>query len=124
LWLSFVVGPVLLLLGFQLRLLLLLWPKMSRSGGRQAKPVRNWRAFCRVGVAVLICVLLGGFSAFVATVPGERVNQARLRDWDRLLSSQNLFLGGERLVEQDEDKTFLRISWTKPGAQIPSCRPA
>ena len=120
--LSFVVGPVLLLLGFQLRflpyhsvgvtyvhrvsvlldlvLLLLLWPKISR----RPRPLRDWHALCRVGLAVLISVLLGGFSALVATVPGEWVNQPRLRDWDRSLFSQYLILRGERLVEPDEDK--------------------
>jgi uncharacterized protein YjbI with pentapeptide repeats len=125
-WLSFVVGPVLLLLGFQLRflpyhnipvtyvhrivllldlvMLLMLWPKISRSSVRQAKPARNWRAFCRVGAAVLISVLLSGFSTFVATVPGEWVNQPQLHDWDWRLFSQNLSLTGQRLVEPDEDK--------------------
>src|SRR5262245_48963152 len=95
--LSFVIGPVLLLLGFQLRflpyhsievtyvhrvtllldlvLLLLLWPKISQGLVQQAKPLRDWRAFYRVGVAVLISVLLGGFSAFVMTVPGELLDQ-------------------------------------------------
>ena len=98
--LSFVVGPVLLLLGFQLRflpyhsvgvtylhraallldlaMLLLLWPKISR---RSVERPRNWKALCRVGFAVLISVLLGGFSAFVA-----------LRDGDWPLLSQNLDL--------------------------------
>jgi uncharacterized protein YjbI with pentapeptide repeats len=123
-WLSFVVGPVLLLFGFQLRflpyhnipvtyvhrvallldlaLLLLLWPNISRSSARQAKSARNWKAFCRVGVAVLISMLLGGFSAFVVTVPGEWVYQPQLGDtnWFR----QNLFLFAQRLVEPDEDK--------------------
>jgi uncharacterized protein YjbI with pentapeptide repeats len=125
-WLSFVVGPVLLLLGFQLRflpyhnisityvhrvtllldlvMLLLLWPKISRSSERQAKPVRNWKAFCRVGVAILVSALLGGFSAFVATVPGERADQSQLRDWEWRLFSQNLSLARQRLVEPDEDK--------------------
>ena len=125
-WLSFVVGPVLLLLGFQLRFLpyhnvpvtyvhrgsllldliflLLLWPKISRRRAQRAQPLRDWKTFCRVGVALLICVLLGGFSAFVATVPGERLNQPQLRNSDLRLFSQNLDLKGERLVEQDEDK--------------------
>jgi hypothetical protein len=124
--LSFVVGPILLLLGFQFRflpyhsievtyvhraallldlvLLLLLWPKISRTSARQAKPVRNWKAFCRIGVAVLICVLLGGFSAFIATVPGERADKPQLRDWHGRLFSQNLILIEQRLVEPDEDK--------------------
>jgi uncharacterized protein YjbI with pentapeptide repeats len=124
-WLSFVVGPVLLLLGFQLRflpyhnipvtyvhrvallldfvLLLLFWPKISRTSARQTKPAHNLRAFCRIGSPVLITVLLGGFSVFVATVPGEWLNQPQLRDWDWRMFSQNLALPGERLVEQDED---------------------
>jgi hypothetical protein len=124
--LSFVVGPVLLLLGFQLRflpyhsievtyvhrgallldlmLLLLLWPKISRGRAQQAKSLRDRRTICRVGSAILICVLLGAFSAFVATVPGEWVNQPRLRDWDWRLFRANLYLRGERLVEPDEDK--------------------
>jgi hypothetical protein len=139
--LSFVIGPVLLLLGFQLRflpyhnipvtyvhrvvllldlvMLLLLWPKISRSSAQQAKPARNWKAFCRVGVAVLISVLLGAFSAFVATVPGEWADQPRLgclaacrprpsdwvtRYWDWSLFSQNLSLVTQHLVELDEDK--------------------
>jgi hypothetical protein len=124
-WLSFVVGPVLLLLGFQLRflpyhnilvtyvhrvvllldllMLLLFWPKISHREAQQAKPLRNWKALCRVGAIILITGL-GGFSAFVATVPGERLNQPWLRDWDWRLFSQDLDLPSERLVESDKDK--------------------
>jgi uncharacterized protein YjbI with pentapeptide repeats len=121
-WLSFVVGPVLLLLGFQLRflpyhsvevtyvhraallldlvMLLLLWPKISR---RALEP-RDWKAFCRVGAVGFIGVLLGGFSAFVATVPDELVNQPLLNKWRLRLFSQSISISGERLVEPDEAK--------------------
>jgi uncharacterized protein YjbI with pentapeptide repeats len=122
-WLSFVVGPVLLLLGFQLRflpyhsievtyvhrvallldllMLLLLWPKISR---RTTEPVRHWRALAGIGAVILITVLLGGFSAFVATVPGELLDQPPLRNWDWPLFEKNLALANERFVERDEDK--------------------
>lgn len=124
--LSFVVGPVFLLLAFQLRflpyhnvpvtyvhrvtllldlvLLVLLWPKISRGPAQQVDAPRNWRAFCRVGVAVLISGLLGGFSVLVATVPGERVDRPELLGGDWSLFGQNLDLSSVRLVEQDEDK--------------------
>src|SRR5215469_11217009 len=119
-WLSFVVGPVLLLLGFQLRflpyhnipvtyahrvtllldlvLLLLLWPKISRRHARQTKSLSDWRVFYHVGVAVLVSVLLGGFSAFVATVPEEWLDRPQLRVRNWRLFSQSLWLPGERLV--------------------------
>jgi len=124
-WLSFVVGPVLLLLGFQLPflpyhsigvtyvhrttllldlvILLLLWPQISRGRVQPVELLHGWKVFCRVGVAVLISGLLGGFSVLVATVLGELADQPRLRDWDGGLLSQNLWLPDERL-EPDEDK--------------------
>jgi hypothetical protein len=124
--LSFVVGPVLLLLGFQLRflpyhsipvtyvhrvallldlvLLLLLWPKMSRGRVQRAAMPRDWKAFCRVGVTVATSVLLAAFSVLVATVPGELADRPRLHDSDARLFGQRLWLSGERLVELDEDR--------------------
>jgi hypothetical protein len=124
--LSFVLGPVILLLGFQLRflpyhnvpvtyvhrvsllldliLLLLLWPKISRGRVRQATASRDWKTFCRVGASVSISVLLVAFSALVATVPGELAERPRLRELDARLFSQSISLPGERLVEPDEDR--------------------
>src|SRR5215469_3987275 len=68
--LSFVIGPILLLLGFQLRflpyhnvpvtyvhrvallidlvLLLLLWPQISRRRAQHGDAPRGWKAFCRI----------------------------------------------------------------------------
>jgi hypothetical protein len=116
--LSFVVGPVLLLLAFQLRflpyhsieatyvhrgvllldlaLLLLLWPKISRSRAEQAKPQRNWKAFCRVGAAVSISFLLVVFSVFVASVPGELVDQQWFRKRSAGLLRLNISLPAQR----------------------------
>jgi hypothetical protein len=146
-WLSFVIGPVLLLLGFQLRflpyhsipvtyvhrwaflldviLLLLLWPKISRSRAQQASAWHNSKALFRICSAVCISGLLVWFSAFIAVVPGERADQPLFRSWGTFPLrqtagfvggstvelntmarpfSQSLSLPGERLVEQDEDK--------------------
>jgi uncharacterized protein YjbI with pentapeptide repeats len=102
-WLSFVVGPVLLLLGFQLRflpyhsipvtyvhrvtllfdlaLLLFLWPKISRGWVKHADASHGWKTRCRMGVALSVSVLLIAFSALVATVPEEQADQLRLPDW-------------------------------------------
>jgi Pentapeptide repeats (8 copies) len=111
-WLSFVIGPVLLLLGFQLRflpyhsalvtnmqratllldltLLALLWPRISRSG----RPALHDRqgTFARLvtngGLALLaLSFLLAAVFGFLEPV-----------------APNSLSLGGERLVEPDEDK--------------------
>jgi hypothetical protein len=111
-WLSFVGGPVLLLLGFQLRflpyhsievtyvhrvvllldlvLLLLLWPKISRRSAQQAR-APDWKAFCRVGVAASTSIVLVAFSVFFATVPGE---QTELVSIDEALSDRDAEMHG------------------------------
>jgi hypothetical protein len=122
-WLSFVVGPVLLLLGFRLWflpyhsievtyvhrasllldlvLLLLLWPKISGGRVRQASTAHNWKVLCRVGTAISISALLVMLSVFVATVPEEP--QSLLRgSWGA--HTFNLFLPAKRLVELDEGR--------------------
>ena len=115
--LSFVVGPIILLVGFQLRflpyhsvpvtyahratllldivLLALIWPRIS--GGSRLP--RNRCALGRLAAAGLGVVLVA-FSVLVATVPGERwLDQG---DWG--MFSRRLVLAGERLIEPDEDK--------------------
>jgi hypothetical protein len=100
---SFFLGPVLLLLGFELRflpyhsllvttvqqvmlvldmvVLALLWPKITRTR------VRQGRAFQTPGWSVAAAVLLGAMSILVAQLPSSRLVVANLR-----------------LVEPDEDK--------------------
>jgi uncharacterized protein YjbI with pentapeptide repeats len=119
-WLSFVAGPILLLLGFQLRflpyhstsvtythratllldlaLLLLMWPRIAING---AQPVQRLRHLSRAAAAGLMTIIILAFSAFVATVPREWADQGNLR---LQLLSRTLVLPGERLVEPDEDK--------------------
>jgi hypothetical protein len=127
-WLSFVIGPVLLLLGFQLRflpyhsipvtyvhrlallsdlvLLTLFWPKISRSGGQPVQALPERCAFWLLGAVGLGGVALVAFSLLIATVPGEQIDQRR--SWSRSLldrvASKSLVLVGEQLVEPDEDK--------------------
>jgi hypothetical protein len=96
--LSFVAGPVLLLLSFQLRflpyhnvqvtyahrgallldviMLLLLWPRVSRSSAPRAKLARNWKALCRVGVAALISAMTGRFLGVCRDRSGGMVRPA------------------------------------------------
>jgi uncharacterized protein YjbI with pentapeptide repeats len=114
-WLSFVVGPVLLLFGFQLRflpyhsllvttaqqvtllldlvLLLVLWPKITRPSTQQVQAsrarLRTTFAYACSAAVVAISILAG--STWVT-----------LR-WARWLP-QDLSLVNERLVETDEDK--------------------
>ena len=103
-WLSY-VGPTLLLLGFELRflrfhnpivtlgqqvtlladlaLLLLLWPKIIKTGAQRAQAVKVWR----VGFAC-ICVPIGAFSFLVT----------------QQVSLQGLVVRYASLIETDEDK--------------------
>jgi uncharacterized protein YjbI with pentapeptide repeats len=127
-WLSFLVGPVLLLLGFQLRflpyhnvpvtylhraallldlmLLLLLWPRISRSGVRPTQVLHGRSALWRFAAAGLCGSVLVVFSLFIATVPGEP-------SIDEDVLSRTLRLSGERLVEPDEDK-LSKLAQTLP----------
>jgi uncharacterized protein YjbI with pentapeptide repeats len=120
-WLSFVFGPILLLIGFQLRflpyhsnlvtwvhrvallsdlvLLFVLWPKISRRSGSVERTLKRALLATPVvlcGTAVLLfCVLL-------ATFPGEPVTvDTGLRlPW----LSRNIYLLGEHPFDFDEDK--------------------
>ena len=125
-WLSFLVGPVLLLLGFQLRflpyhnvpvtyvhraallldlmLLLLLWPRISRSGVRPTQALHGRSALWRFAAAGLCGTALLAFSFFIATVPGEGTDHLGVEDASFLPFSQIIQLPGERLVEPDEEK--------------------
>jgi hypothetical protein len=117
-WLSFVVGAVILLVVFQLRflpyrsisvtyvhratllldlvLLALFWPPISRG----SRSPQNRYALWRLTAAGLVGVVLVAFSTLVVTVPGEPwVDQGDFGMFTRSLS-----LVGERLVEHDEDK--------------------
>ena len=125
-WLSFVVGPVLLLLGFELRflpyhnipvtyvhrasllldlmLLLLLWPRISRSGVRPTQVLHGGSALWRFAAAGLCGAVLVVFSLFIATVPGESTDEDVQNLTQLYLFSRTLGLSGERLVEPDEAK--------------------
>jgi hypothetical protein len=125
-WLSFLVGPVLLLLGFQLRflpyhnvpvtyvhravllldltLLLLLWPRISRSGVRPTQVLNGHSALWRFAGPGLCGAVLVVFSLLIATVPGEPTDQDVKNFTQLYLFSRSLSLPGERLVEPDEDK--------------------
>lgn len=130
-WLSFVIGPVLLLLGFQLRflpyhsipvtyvhritllvdlaLLALLWPRISRSGVQSVQALHDRGAFWRLAAAGLSGVALFAFSLLLATVPGEQTDQCCSLSLYReslldLVISQRVWIPGELLVEPDEDK--------------------
>jgi hypothetical protein len=132
----FVIGPLFLLLGFQLRflpyhsitatyvhrltllfdlgLLALLWPKISRSGARsvQALPARvaSWR-FVAAGSSVVALLV---FSLLFATVPQELTDQRHslsphsaysdrlgFVDW---IAAQRITIRGEQPVEPNADK--------------------
>lgn len=119
-WLSFLVGPVLLLLGFEFRflpyhsilaiivqqvtlsldlvLLLLLWPKITRTNVRQLQPWREVLAFFGWGFAILCSAAIGIIGI---TIPlGIRT----VFPMQGYLPEAILVLGNERLVEPDEDK--------------------
>jgi uncharacterized protein YjbI with pentapeptide repeats len=96
-WLSFGVGPVLLLLAFQLQflpyhsipttwthrvvllldiaLLLMLWPRVFDGSTRPSWPSRYAWRFTLGGLLAALVV----FSISVATVPGEYIEQSELR---------------------------------------------
>jgi hypothetical protein len=135
-WLSFVVGPIILLVGFQLRflpyhsvpvtyvhrvtllldivLLALVWPRISRG----SRSPRDLYALGRFAAAGLVGVVLLAFSIVVATVPGEwREDQGDWGAWEDQgvlgMFSRNLRLRLQRLVEPDEDK-LSKLSFTLP----------
>ena len=103
-WFSFVVGPILLLLGFQLKflpyhsvpvtyahrvtllfdiiLLWLLWPRISRGGTRPARLLDERHA----GWWAALSILCTGFSMGIATIPDEYLDGPKI--WDRIDPTQ------------------------------------
>jgi uncharacterized protein YjbI with pentapeptide repeats len=133
-WLSFVIGPVLLLLGFQLqflpyhsvqitnvhRVVLLLdmvllgltWPGISRVAVWQRGWSRVWPPAV-TGLCGLLSVALIVFSFLIATIPGEP--DPDVAHWNLVqkitfyfqmkgLVVRSLMLADERLVEPDQHK--------------------
>jgi hypothetical protein len=139
-FLSFVVGPVVLLLGFQLRflpyhnipvtyvhrvmllldlvLLLLLWPQISRSV-QQVSAAGGWKAFCRIGCSVGIFILLVWFSVFMAVVPGEWADLPLFRDWGKSESNQTFHFieGGSSGGSASPERPFSQ-SLSLPGQRL------
>lgn len=123
-WLSFIIGPILLLFTFQIRflpyhsefttyvhriilivdvvLILVMWPKIYRGIWLIDRP---WSVrWLEKGLEGLLCLLLFFASFGLATIPDEFLDQARVK-WLRLPGSEfNLDLLGARLVESDQDK--------------------
>jgi len=123
-WLSFIIGPILLLFAFQIRflpyhsvfttyvhrivlvvdvvLILVMWPKIYRGIWLIDRP---WSArWLEKGLEGLFCLVLFFASFGLATIPDEFLDQARVK-WLGLPGSEfNLDLSGARLVEPDQDK--------------------
>jgi hypothetical protein len=132
-WLSFVVAPILLLLGFQLRflpyhsvpvtyihrltllldvvLLWLMWPRISRGGTRPPRIARRQHPIWWITLGLASAALITG-SFCVWTVPDEYIEQARLwagptsKLWAGLISNRSYLMisPDAQLVEPDQEK--------------------
>ena len=123
-WLSFIAGPISLLLAFEVRfvpyhsifvtyihrfsllwdlgLILQIWPHAYRSEWLTNRPL--WKRRLGAGRDVTFCLGLV-FAAFVlVTIPDEFIDSINVKFLHLPRSEFNLYLLGARLVEPDQDK--------------------
>jgi len=123
-WISFIVGPILLLLAFEIRflpyhsifatyvhrfvlvfdvvLILLIWPYAYRSKWLTDRP--RWKRRLETARDGILCLSLFFISFILVTIPDEFLDSAKVK-WLYLPKSEfRLSLLGARLVESDRDK--------------------